>query len=258
MSTPEVLVQHDRDALAASVAARLVTVIVEAQSDRGHVHLCLAGGGIITRCLSALRASPACDSVDWSSVHVWWADERFLPEGDAERNETSARLALLDSVPLDPAHVHPMPAEDGRRGVDEAASHYSQTLLRESRQDDHAAVPSFDFTLLGICEDAHVASLFPQSPAVHEAERWVVGVHGAPKPPAARISLTLRALAASQEIWLIASGAAKADAVRLALSPAGSVQVPAAGARGRERTLLLLDADAASALPAEMGRPASP
>jgi len=235
----------------------MVTLIVERQSDRGHVHLCIAGGGILTRVFAALRDSPSRDSVDWSSVHIWWADERFLPVGDSSRNETDARIALLDDVPLDPAKVHPMPSSDGGQSVDEAAASYAEALRGDSHQDDHADVPSFDICLLGLGEDAHVASLFPQSPAVHETERWVVGVHGAPKPPAVRISLTLLALAASREVWLIASGVGKADAVRLALSPVGPVQVPAAGARGRERTLLLLDADAASELPPDMRRPAS-
>jgi 6-phosphogluconolactonase len=93
---------------------------------------------------------------------------------------------------------------------------------------------------------------------IHETERTVVGVHGSPKPPPTRISLTLPALQASREIWIIADGASKADAIRLALSDAGPVQVPAAGARGRERTLVLLDEAAASALPLDLRRLASP
>ena len=258
MSTPEVLVHRDAPALAAAIAARLVTRMVEVQADRGRVHICLTGGTIGIAALAALAAAPSRDSVDWSSVHLWWGDERFLASGDPQRNDKQAGDALIDAVPLDPTHVHRMPSADDGLDVDQAAALYADELRAASRPEDHAEVPSFDVCLLGVGPDAHVNSLFPQSPAVHEAERWVVGVHGSPKPPPTRITLTLRAVQAAQEVWLLGSGPEKADAIRLALTATGQVQVPAAGARGRERTLVLLDADAASAIPPDMRRLASP
>jgi 6-phosphogluconolactonase len=258
MSTPEVLVQRDADAVAQAIAARLVTTIVEVQASRGRAHISLTGGGMGSACLAALLASPSRDAIDWGALHVWWGDERFLPRGHADRNETQARDALLDHVPLDPAHVHPMPSSDDGLDVDAAAAQYAEELRRHSRPEDHAALPSFDVCLLGIGPDAHVASLFPQSPALHETERTVVGVHSSPKPPPVRVSLTLPALQTSTEVWIIADGRGKADALRLALSGAGPVQVPAAGARGRERTLVIIDEEAASALPPEIRRIASP
>jgi 6-phosphogluconolactonase len=258
MSTPEVLVHRDGDAVAQAIAARLVTTIVEVQAARGRAHVSLTGGGMGAHCLAALRDSAARDSIDWDALHVWWGDERFLPAGHPDRNETQARDALLDHVPLDPAHVHPMPASDAGLDVDAAAAQYAAELRRHARPEDHAALPSFDVCLLGIGPDAHVASLFPQAPALHETERTVVGVRSSPKPPPVRISLTLPALQASTEVWIIADGAGKADALRLALSGAGPVQVPAAGARGRERTLVIIDEAAAGALPPEIRRIASP
>jgi 6-phosphogluconolactonase len=111
--------------------------------------------------------------------------------------------------------------------------------------------------MLGIGPDAHVASLFPGMPALYD-ERPVVAVRGAPKPPPVRITLTLPSLQAAKEIWLIAAGEEKARAVRLALSNAGPIQVPAAAARGRQRTLFLLDRAAASQLPPGIERIASP
>jgi 6-phosphogluconolactonase len=90
-------------------------------------------------------------------------------------------------------------------------------------------------------------------PALYD-ERQVVAVRGSPKPPPVRLSLTLPAIRCAQEVWIIASGAEKAGAVRLALSDVGPVQVPAAGARGRRRTLFLVDRDAASRLPPEFSR----
>ena len=258
MSTAEVLVLHDAELLAEAIAARLVTAVVEAQADGGQAQVCLTGGDIGIACLAALAASPSRDAIDWSALHVWWGDERYLPAGDPERNETQARTALLDHVPVDPAKVHAMPSADSGLDVDAAAAAYAAELRAAARPEDHAQVPSFDVCLLGLGHDGHVASLFPQMAGVHETRRTVVGVHGSPKPPPQRISLTLPALNASREIWLIVAGAGKADAVRLALSPAGPVQVPGAGVRGRDRTLALLDEGAAAALPPEIHRIASP
>jgi 6-phosphogluconolactonase len=258
MTVPEVLVHRDQDALSAAIAARLVTTIVEVQAARGYAHVSLTGGTLGSTCLAALNASPSRDAVDWSQVHVWWGDDRFVAPGDPDRNEQQARDALLDHVALDPAKVHAMPAAVPGLDVDSAAAAYAEELARHARPEDHAALPSFDVCLLGIGPDAHVASLFPQSPGIRETERTVVGVHGSPKPPPTRVSLTLPALCVSHEIWVIAAGSGKAPAVRLALSDAGPVQVPAAGARGRERTVFLLDEAAASALPPDLRRLASP
>ncbi len=132
---------------------------------------------------------------------------------------------------------------------------YAADLAAAARPQDRVGVPSMDILLLGIGPDAHVASLFPEQPALHE-ERSVVAVHGSPKPPPTRVTLTFPALNAARETWILAAGSAKAGAVRLALSDsAGPFQVPAAGVRGRERTLFLLDEAAAAKLPAGMGRP---
>jgi 6-phosphogluconolactonase len=258
MSTPEVVVLRDAEQLAEAIAARLVTAIVEAQADGRHAHVCLTGGHIGIACLAALHASTSRDAIDWQALHVWWGDDRYLPSGDPERNDTQAGAALLDHVPLDPEKVHRMPSTDSRLDVDAAAAAYARELKAAARSEDHADVPSFDVCLLGLGPDAHVASLFPQLPGIHETVRTVVGVHGSPKPPPLRVSLTLPALNASREIWLLVAGADKADAVRLALSDAGPIQIPGAGARGRDRTVALLDEAAASALPLDLRRLASP
>ena len=237
-----------------------MTRLVDAVAARGHASLVLTGGGIGTQVLAELAAAPARDAVDWRHVDIWWGDERFVPSGDPERNETGAREALLDHVDASPDRVHPMPPSDGQDGPDPeaAAARYARSLLDASRPEDHSSVPSFDVLLLGIGPEAHVASLFPGMPALYEEERTVVAVHGSPKPPPTRLTLTLPAITAAREVWIIASGPDKAGAIRLALSSAGPVQVPAAGARGRQQTLFLLDRDAAARVPAELGRPASP
>ncbi|WP_067465400.1 6-phosphogluconolactonase [Actinomadura macra] len=258
MTPPGIVIHRDQDVLAAAVAARLVTRIADAQAARGSASVVLTGGGVGTAVLAALAASPARDAVDWRNLDVWWGDERFLPSGDPERNETGARAALLDHVPVDPVRVHPMAPSDGADGdaPDAAAARYAAELRAAVRPADHGPVPSFDVLMLGVGPDAHVASLFPGMPALRD-ERPVVAVLGAPKPPPTRISLTFASLRAAREVWVLAAGASKAKAVRLGLTEPTSEQAPVAGARGRERTLFLLDRDAASELPPGAGRSAS-
>jgi len=259
VSVPEVLVHRDAELLAQAVAARLVTRVVDVQAARGSASVVLTGGTIGIAALGAVAASPARDAVDWRALDVWWGDERFVPGDDPERNDRQAREALLDHVPVDPARVHPMPASDGPEKEPEAgAERYARDLAAAARPGDHGGVPRFDVLMLGVGPDAHVASLFPGLPALYETERTVVGVRGSPKPPPLRISLTMPAIRSAAEVWLVASGAGKARAVHLALSESGVVQVPAAGARGVNRTLVLLDEAAASALPAQLRRIASP
>lgn len=260
MTAPQVVVHRDKELMAQAAAARLLTKIVDAQAARGSASVVLTGGRNGNGLLAALAAAPARDAVDWSRLDLWWGDERFLPEGHADRNVTQAREALLDAVDLDPARVHAMPASDGPHGgdVDAAAEAYAAELARAARPENHGAVPSFDVTLLGVGPDTHVASLFPELPAVRETERMVVGVRGAPKPPPVRLSLTLPAIRAAREVWLLAAGEDKAGAVTMALSGAGELQAPAAGAYGRRRTLWLLDRAAAAGLPRELYPPASP
>ncbi|WP_326695101.1 6-phosphogluconolactonase [Streptomyces sp. NBC_01387] len=259
MSAPQLVVHRDKELMAQAAAARLITKIVDAQAARGSASVVLTGGRNGNGLLAALAEAPARDAVDWSRIDLWWGDERFLPEGDPERNITQARAALLDSVGVDPARVHAMAASDGPHGsdVEAAAAAYAAELATAAGPGDHGGVPAFDVLMLGVGPDAHVASLFPELPAVRESVRTVVGVHGAPKPPPTRISLTLPAIRAAHEVWLLAAGEDKAGAAALALSGTGEIQAPAAGAYGLSRTLWLLDSAAASQLPPQLYSPAT-
>lgn len=250
MTTPEVVVHRDAGLLAKAVAARLVTKLVDAQAARGYAHVVLTGGGVGTAVLAELADARARDAIDWRRLHVWWGDERFVPTNHPERNDRAAQEALLDHVPVDPALVHRMPPSDGPDGdnAEAAAARYAKELAAATRPEDHGPVPIFDVLMLGLGEDGHVASLFPGQPALYDT-RPVVGVHGSPKPPPNRLSLTFPSIRAANEVWIVAAGAAKAAPANLALSGAGEVEIPAAGARGRQRTLWLLDQAAAGRLP---------
>ncbi|MGH3837211.1 MAG: 6-phosphogluconolactonase [Pseudonocardiaceae bacterium] len=254
MSRPDVVVHATAEVLAAAAAARLVTRIVDVQTASGSASVVLTGGDIGIAVLRHVASTQAATAVDWRRLDVYWGDERFLPSGHPDRNETQAREALLDHVGVDPARVHPMGVSDGPWGDDpDAAAHaYEDLLLHRLRSEDHGPAPSFDICCLGVGEDGHIASVFPGSPTVYETERAVIGVRGSPKPPPTRITMTLPAIRCAAEVWLIVSGSTKAAAVTMALGGAGEVQLPAAGATGRRRTLWLLDRPAAAKLPPDL------
>jgi 6-phosphogluconolactonase len=248
-----IVVSKDADVLAAAVGARLLTRLVDAQALRGRASVVLTGGGVGIASLAAVRASAARAAVDWRRVDIWWGDERFVPADDDERNEKQARAALLDSLDLDPARVHPMGALGGPDGndADAAAARYADELAVAAPAD--ADVPAFDVLLLGMGPEGHTASIFPESPAAYD-ERTALAVHGCPKPPPTRITMGFAAINAAREVWMVVAGADKAPMVAMALGGAGRIQVPAAGVEGRSQTLWLLDEAAASKLPKGLRR----
>lgn len=245
-----VLVHADKKALAGSVAARFITKVVDLLDQQATVNIALTGGTVGCAVLKAINDSPARDSIDWARVVLWWSDERWLPRGDAERNDTQARQALLDEVALRPGNIHWCPAPDDGIDLDAAAALYSAELADAAP--DGLATPRFDITFLGVGPDGHVASLFPEAPGVRVTDATVIAVRNSPKPPPERLSLTLPALNSSDRIWLALSGPDKASALGLALAGANTIEVPVAGIQGRLRTVFFVDREAASEVPDDL------
>ncbi|KZS52959.1 6-phosphogluconolactonase [Mycobacterium kansasii] len=236
----------DSEILVEAAGQRLIRAIDSAVAARGQALIVLTGGGNGIALLRYLGASGP--RIDWSKIHLFWGDERYVSEDDDERNDKQARAALLDHIDIPPSQVHPMAASDGEFGtdLDAAALAYEQVLAANAALGERA--PNFDVHLLGMGSEGHVNSLFPHTAAVRETTRLVVPVDDSPKPPPQRLTLTLPAIQRSREVWLIVSGRAKADAVAAAIGGADPVTVPAAGAVGRENTLWLLDEEAAAKL----------
>ena len=222
--------------LADAIAERLREVIADAVASRGVAHVVLTGGSMGE---ASARALAPLDDIDWAHVHLWWGDERFLPAGDAERNETQAREVLIDVVGVPAANVHAMAASDGPDGddLDAAVARYRDELA--------TVAPRFDVVMLGMGPDTHVASLFPGHATTRVDNTSVVALNDSPKPPPQRISLTFPALNAAREVWLMIAGADKADAVRAASTSTDRTAHPASGVHGRERTIWWLDEAAA-------------
>lgn len=242
-----VLVHPDRESLAGSVAARFITKVIDVLDEQGEANICLTGGTMGSAVLAAIASSPARDSVDWSRIDFWWSDERYLPHGDADRNDTQARVALLDALGLDESRIHAMPAPGEQADIEHAAMAYEAELAAAAN--DGGLYPRFDITFLGVGPDGHIASLFPDHRTVHETERVVIAELGSPKPPPERLTFTLPVINSSDRIWLVLAGADKASALGLTLAGASIDDVPAAGAHGRKRTVFFVDQEAAAEVP---------
>jgi 6-phosphogluconolactonase len=251
MTRPDVVVLPVADALAEEVAHRVAGKLAEVQQTRERVAIALTAGSIME---SVWQHWSRLDdgSVDWSRVDVFWGDERFVPADSHDRNDTPAEQALFRHPPFAAAKRYPMPAAGGRYGddLDAAAAGYADVLRSAMRPDDEGEVPNFDVVLLGIGPDGHCCSLFPDHPSSKDLSAPVIGVRNSPKPPPLRLSLSFAGLNNANEIWVVASGSGKADAVAAALAPdVDRTQVPSGGAEGRRRTLWFLDEDAAGRLP---------
>jgi 6-phosphogluconolactonase len=245
-----VLVHPGKQALAASVAARFLTKVGDIIAEHGDAHVVLTGGTIGIGSLAAVNESPARDGVDWSKVHFWWGDERFVPKADGDRNELQAREALLDHIAVPAENIHPFAASDEVASLDEGVAAYTAELARFSP--DGGQWPRFDITFLGVGPDGHIASLFPNLAGIRVTDAPVISVQNSPKPPPERLSLTRPVINSSERVWLVLAGSDKASALGLALAGASYLEVPAAGAKGRRRTVFFVDQDAAAEVPEEL------
>lgn len=242
-AAPRIVVHPDKQSLADEAGGRLLLGIVDAQERHdGPVHLCLTGGSMGSAILASLGALPSVDSVEWDRLHLWWGDERYLPAGDPDRNQTQNFEALFDSVPIPAANVHAVAGPDTTDSAEASAELYAAEVRA-------AGSGAFDIMLLGVGPDGHIASLFPHHPAQRTEDAIAIAVHDSPKPPPDRVSLTFECLNRSTRVWFLVAGEDKAQAVANALAEgADRWDVPASGVRGEVETLWLLDAPAASLL----------
>ena len=204
------------------------------------VHVVLTGGTVGIALLENIDPS---NKLDWSRIHLWWGDERFVPTGHPDRNEGQATAALIHRLPIPAENVHRMPASDAGMTLDEAVDAYDDELAKFWPE-----LPEFDITFLGVGPDAHIASLFPGLEGIEVDDRAVIAVRNSPKPPAERISLTLPALNNSKNVWVVASGADKADAIYAAFTSENPSEAPVSAVEGIEETVFFTDEAAAARL----------
>ena len=171
-------------------------------------------------------------------MRVWWGDERYLPRGDPDRNDTQDGEAGLRQLGLDEAKVHRVQGPDESESAEASAAAYAATIREHGHGD-------FDVVVLGVGPDGHVASLFPHHAALGETARWAVPIDPPPAtavPQVPRVTLTMPALCGAADVLFLAAGAEKSDVIRRVRE--GDTSLPATVARGRERTVWLVDREA--------------
>ncbi|MCZ9308603.1 6-phosphogluconolactonase [Corynebacterium uberis] len=234
-----------QDELIDAAAHDCAQVIAHIQKSHGGRHrdgiarVVLTGGsngiGMLRR-LAEQVDSKGEPLIDFSRVEYFFGDERNVAVSDPESNEGQAREALFDAVPAPAATIHGWQME--QLGLDDAVAAYTHTLEKFAPQ-------GFDLHLLGMGPEGHINSLFPHTSAVAEQEALCVAVTDSPKPPAQRGTLTLPAIARAERVWLLVSGAEKAEAAAAVVAGASPEQWPAAGAHGSAQTVLYVSEDAA-------------
>jgi 6-phosphogluconolactonase len=179
----------------------------QSSGEPGSSSCALSGGATALIFLPALRAA----NVNWAKISVFWVDERAVETEDPESNFGLAQRMLLTPLGGRAPRAFRMPVDSADRSLSEAARLYETRLAQE------LAGRPLDLVLLGVGEDGHVASLFPGHPALLQEHARVVAVEDAPKHPKRRLSLSLRFLLQSREIWIVAVGARKLPVLQAAL-----------------------------------------
>ena len=263
MTNRTTIVYPDPETLAHAVAARTLLTISDllAEPGRTRVDVALTGGTDGIHVLAVMGESPLAAAVDWSRVHFWWGDERFVAADDADRNARQAREAWLDALvasgALPEANIHEMPAdtrtpheaaEASPQATDAVLAHAAAAYQRELTE-ALGEEPRLDIAMFGMGPDAHFASLFPGKDEVliDDPHVLVAGVRDSPKPPPLRVTLTVPMIARSRHTWVFTSQERKADAVAKAFAAPRNPQAPSSFADGDE-LLWLIDRGAASKL----------
>ena len=215
----------DAEAVAQRAAQEVLRHLREAATERPLVHVALAGGRSPKRTYELLARSPE----EWAEVEVWFADERCVAPEDEQSNYRMVARSLLDPAGIAAERVHRM---QGELGPEEGASRYEAALRanvpRERAAAAQAAPPVLDLIVLGIGEDGHVASLFPDAPTLDADEsRACVGVHDSPKPPELSLATLVELTGDPEHLRQRASAAAST------VRSAGSVRVAIGFSPGR-------------------------
>ena len=243
----ELRILPDAEALDDAVAERFLHFAWEAIAVHGRFAVALAGGstprGAYERIATTWQKAPG-GPLDWGRVHLFWGDERHVPADDPRSNYRMTKEALISRVPIPPQNVHPVPT--ALPDPHEAANVYEREI-RDFFRPEANDLPRFDLILLGMGADGHVASLFPDSEALHAKNRLVVADR-VPKLDTLRITLTFPVLNHAANVIVLVSGREKSATLRRVIQgPHTPPLLPAEGLQPDDGSLLwMADRDAAS------------
>jgi len=264
MATRKLIVYPNKDLMIQAGAQRFVLALLDLFAERlpddthrTRVDVALSGGSA-AQPLGLVLNDPLADAIDWSRVHFWWSDERFVPAYDTDRNALEARRLLLDQLVADgklpESNIHEMAADTRSADdiadvmdqadsddasvraaadaandalLDDVASDYERELVNELGPE-----PVIDLMILGMGPDGHYASLFPGHDEVKVTDRLTVGVNHSPKMPPLRVSLTAPLIARSRHTWFFAAGAGKAESLAHVFEQPNNPDYPSSYANG--------------------------
>jgi 6-phosphogluconolactonase len=207
----QIAIYPDTNSLSHEAAQYIVRLANEAIVTRGRFSIALSGGSTPKVLYGLLATEPYLDQVNWSSVEIFWSDERCVPPDDAESNYAMAKEVLLSKIPIQPRQVHRIPAE--KADHDAAAQEYTLEMQRVFGTN---GIPAFDLIQLGMGPEGHTASLFPHQQSLREQQRLVMPV-SVPKPPPLRLTFTPPLLNAARHVLFLVTGSEKAGAVQAVL-----------------------------------------
>ncbi len=205
-SRGEIVIVPDGSALAFAAAERFARAVEQAVAERGQAFVALSGGSTPKQMGGILAREPYRSRIPWDCLHVFWGDERWVPLGSPESNAGEAKRGFLDLVPIPEDNIRPW--DTAAETPAEAAAGYDALLRRDFAV--ASGIPRFDLVLLGMGDDGHTASLFPNTEALGENERLAVANY-VPKMDAVRLTLTAPVLNAGREILFLVGGPGKAD-----------------------------------------------
>lgn len=240
----KIYVSSDLESLSHSAAKIFINRSKDCITTYGRFTVAISGGSTPRRLYALLASEEYSSKVEWGSVHFFWVDERCVPKGHGESNFKLVSDLLLSRISIPAENIHMIKGEDG---PERGAHGYENELRRFFAKSE---LPTFDLIILGMGEDGHTASLFPNSPLLKETRRLAVPVF-MEKPMISRISLTLPVLNNASQIIFLVAGRSKADMIWKILGAGGEKEQYPAGLIKPVRgdLLWLIDKEAATTLP---------
>jgi 6-phosphogluconolactonase len=217
----------DAAELSEEVTVQILAAIEKGLKLKSQFHLVLTGGTLGVQISEGLVKEFNADPDAFSGLHIWWSDERFVPADSVERNAFPFHKTVTNKKIV----IHQGLASDAAANVDDAVADYALALENVD----------IDLNILGLGPDGHVASLFPGIADIDDI-KTVFAIKNSPKPPAERISFTMKTINSAEEVWIVAAGESKANAVTKVIE--GDLSVPASYVRGNSHTRLIVDTEA--------------
>ncbi|HUZ06781.1 MAG TPA: 6-phosphogluconolactonase [Candidatus Paceibacterota bacterium] len=200
----------------AAASAWLDEIAASERAAKPHC-VALSAGRIALKFFKSLVEQTGAREISFGLVHFFWADERCVPPDDAESNFRAAHELLFAPLRINGAQIHRIHGEDSP----EIAAQKATMDISHVAPKNSGGQPVLDLIFLGMGEDGHVASLFPEKMEGMNPKDVFCAVKNSPKPPPNRVTLSYAAIAAAKNVWVLASGTGKAAALRESLSPDG-------------------------------------